>query len=224
MSPAPLRVAGARAESKLIAAHRKSIGLNGIMAVRPPQPPRHKKRPQAAGPPLRESLEALEEPPALAQNSRWAEWVSFSPLRRALHTKPFQPPPEALGQPHAAKHAMRTLGLSPEERAPAQQKLELPNVIPSPARQRRPKPRALDVDLFEEEAEAVPGCASRSDRSTPHRDACLQISSPFPEAEIERFTPGKRQLSSPFPEAEFERFTPGRRLVPITLNFATDSW
>jgi len=149
--------------------------LNSIFAPQPPQPPRH-------------SAGLLEEAPQSERN-RFSEWISFSPLRRVLRGKPTAP--------GSIISPSRSVGSSSKHSVEANHEGGQPTIVnKSPVRLRRGKPTALDIDL-QEEAQADPAMRSRSDRSTPHRDTCLQVSSPFLQAELERWTPSLSQ-TSPF--------------------------
>jgi len=163
--------------------------LNSIFGVRPPQPPRHKSRPQPAGPPLRESLEEFDEPPQIEQEPRFGDWISFSPLRHMIRGKPSHEPQNTSSPSRAAAKRMlqKLAEVGRMHSAGSQQEVRegtetgMPKMVPSPARQRKGRPRALD-DGFDE-AGASPSLRSRksgSAASTPHRDTCLQVGSPSP--------------------------------------------
>lgn len=156
-------------------------GLNSILAVRPPQPPRHKYRPKAVGPPLREALDELAEPPPEMENSwRLGEWISFSPLRRVLRGRnsDYSSTPSR----NQAATLRAEMGLSPPKFSPEQigetpEEIVSHSHMVSPARRRggRGRPRALDGELFAEAQAAERSQLSRSAASTPHRDTCLQV-------------------------------------------------
>lgn len=182
--------------------------LNSIFTVQPPQPPRHKFRPSPVGPPLRESLEdsQFEEPQQPEPGPRFADWVSFSPLRRKLRGKPSDPW-EEMAPISPSRPVKCVVSLTPEMgRDAVEHALGLPNIVLSPARRRKGfRPSELDVGFLQEAGDGPPAFSPetqpRSDRSTastPQQpDTCLDVTSPAPRAEPDcgEWTPTKSESS-----------------------------
>lgn len=220
VSPAPLSV---MRKSPLEAGRDAQAGLSSIFAVQPPQPPCHQTRPKADISPECKALE--ERQPEMDRSWRFGEalgeWISLSPLRRVLTRKPtdsWDATPKKFASPSLSRSQGKLmLGLTPEQDKNDVQELAMPNIVMSPARQRKGRPRALTGDIFEEAA-AKSATPSRSNRSTPHPDTCLQVSTP--QARAECWSPSESQ-TSPYlwREPRRERNRPS----PSALSFAARS-
>jgi hypothetical protein len=229
LSPQPVsQMHGAGVDANARAAEGK--GLNSIFGVRPPQPPRHRSQPRPAGPVLQEALEELPEPSQTQREDwRFGDWISFSPLRRVLRRdrkltdSPDPHTPRGSPGDIEKKLSPCVLGSTPEQTADAGQERALPNGVESPSRQKearnrapRGRPRMLDVDLFDE-AHVDPGIRTRSNKSTPLRETCLQVACSPPQNELETWTPSMSQTS---PYEWRPSCRAADRPSPAALNFA----
>jgi len=137
-------------------------GKMPMLGAQPPRPPKHKPRPKAISSPKQLTLSGFGQDPLKdSEKSSQGEWISFSPLRRALGG---DEPPRSVFSP-VPRGKPRPLALDiPDENMKepqlAQAMFGLPNSVETPPTQKRVPHCTLECDVSE-------NCETRPHRNRP---------------------------------------------------------